>query len=134
MVRDTLSRGADRRRVLLVATKVPGNGCETRHASPAIVSDRIRTMEIAWTRSATKHRISRTRSGYVARTATTILRQPAPTDSQATDDRLVFLGADESGTLLEVMAVETDAGGLLVIHAMPMRTKYKPHLKGDDDA
>jgi hypothetical protein len=89
-------------------------------------------MEIHWARSATKHRISRERSGYVARTATTILRQPAPAASRAVDDRLVFLGADESGTLLEVMAVETD-GGLLIIHAMPMRAKYADHVKGDDD-
>ena len=91
-------------------------------------------VEISWTRSATKHRINRERSGYVARTATTVLRQPAPADSRAVDDRLVFLGADESGTLLEVMAVETEDGGLLVIHAMPMRAKYADHLKGDDHA
>jgi len=90
-------------------------------------------MEIRWTRAATKHRISRERSGYVARTATTILRQPAAHGTQPADDRLVFLGADETGALLEVVAVET-TDGLLVIHAMPMRAKYAPHLKGDSDA
>ena len=31
------------------------------------------------------------------------------------------------------MAIETDYG-LLVIHAMAMRDKYRDHLKGDDDA
>jgi hypothetical protein len=40
---------------------------------------------------------------------------------------------DETGALLEVMAIETDRG-LLVIHAMTMRAKYRIHLKGDDDA
>jgi hypothetical protein len=54
-------------------------------------------------------------------------------DSPAKSDRLIFLGRDETGALLEVMAIETDRG-LLVIHAMTMRAKYRIHLKGDDDA
>jgi hypothetical protein len=90
-------------------------------------------MEIRWARSATKHRISRERSAHVAQTATTILRQPAPVGSRLGSDRLVFLGSDESGTLLEVIAIETDSG-LLIIHAMPIRDRYRPHLKGDHDA
>ena len=91
------------------------------------------TVEIRWARSATKHRISRARSAYVVRTATSILSQPAPGDSPAKSDRLIFLGRDETGTLLEVMAIETDRG-VLVIHAMRMRARYRVHLKGDDDA
>lgn len=90
-------------------------------------------VEIRWARSATKHRIGRERSAYVVRTATIILSQPAPGDSPAKSDRLIFLGRDETGALLEVMAIETDRG-LLVIHAMTMRAKYRIHLKGDDDA
>jgi hypothetical protein len=31
------------------------------------------------------------------------------------------------------MTGSTD-GGLLIIHAMPMRAKYADHLRGDDDA
>lgn len=96
------------------------------------MSDTIAPWRIRWARSATKHRISRERSGYVVRTATAILAQPAPTDSPAKSDRLVFLGIDEAGALLEVMAVETDRG-LLIIHAMTMRTKYRNQLKGGDD-
>jgi hypothetical protein len=91
------------------------------------------TVEIRWARSATKHRISRERSAYVVRTATSILSQPAPGDSPAKSDRLIFLGRDETGTLLEVMAIETDRG-VLVIHAMRMRARYRVYLKGDDDA
>jgi hypothetical protein len=45
----------------------------------------------------------------------------------------VFLGPDQDGELLEVMAVEI-ADGLLVIHAMKIRTKYLDYLKGEDDA
>jgi hypothetical protein len=86
-------------------------------------------MEIRWTRSATKHRINHSRSRHVLQTATTIFRQPAPQGLPLRDDRIVFLGADPTGVLLEVMAVETDAG-LLVIHAMKMRAKYQRHVKG----
>jgi hypothetical protein len=35
--------------------------------------------------------------------------------------------------MLEVMAVETDYG-VLIIHAMKMRSKYANHLEGHDDA
>jgi hypothetical protein len=85
-------------------------------------------MEIRWARSATRHRISRKRSGNVVATANTIIRQPAPDGSPLADERLVFLGADEDGELLEVMAVEIDAG-LLIIHAMKMRAKYQPYIQ-----
>jgi hypothetical protein len=44
----------------------------------------------------------------------------------------VFLGADQSGELLEVVAVEIE-GSLLIIHAMRMRAKYAEHLKGAAD-
>ena len=39
---------------------------------------------------------------------------------------------DQDGVMLEVMAVET-AVGLLVIHAMKIRRKYLEHLEGDTD-
>ena len=39
-----------------------------------------------------------------------IIDQPAPADNANRDDRIVFLGADRDGTVLEVMAVETEAG------------------------
>lgn len=44
----------------------------------------------------------------------------------------MFLGADQDGAMLEVMAVETETG-YLVIHAMPIRDKYLAYLKGADD-
>jgi hypothetical protein len=85
-------------------------------------------MEIRWARSATRHRISRKRSGHVVATANTVIRQPAPEGSPLSDERLVFLGRDEDGELLEVMAVETE-NGLLIIHAMNMRAKYEPYVR-----
>lgn len=100
--------------------------------SPVLCLTQYVAVDIRWARSATKHRISRKRSGHVVRTATTIIKQPPPTNAPAgADDRLVFLGPDQDGTLLEVMAIETDRG-LLVIHAMPMRDKYIPYLEEQD--
>jgi len=85
-------------------------------------------VRLRWARSATRHRISRPRSRYVIENATTIIRQPAPAGSALRDQRIVFLGVDQRGELLEVMAVETDAG-LLVIHAMRLRAKYRRYLR-----
>ena len=87
-------------------------------------------MEIKHTRSSTCHRISRKRSRYVVETTSVIFRESAPKDSPLADPRFVFLGADEQGELLEVMAVETDTGGLLIIHAQPIRDRYLELLKG----
>jgi hypothetical protein len=41
------------------------------------------------------------------------------------DDRLLYLGDDDNGVPLEVVAVELGPDELLVIHAMPLRTKYR---------
>ena len=90
-------------------------------------------MEIRWAKSASKHRINRQRSGHVVKTADTIIRQPPPEESPLGEDRLVFLGPDPNGVMLEVMVIETDQG-LLIIHAMKMRQKYRPFLKGNADA
>lgn len=76
-----------------------------------------------WARSATRHRISRRRSQYVIDHAGLRFRVPPPHGSG--DDRLLYLGDDENGVALEVMAVELQSGELYVIHAMPMRRKYQ---------
>ena len=89
-------------------------------------------MEIRWARSATKHRISRARSAHAIRNAVVIIDQPAPADSPNRDDRIVFLGPDQDDTMLEVMAVETEAG-LPVIHAMRIRPKHLEYLEGASD-
>ena len=58
-----------------------------------------------------------------------IFKENAPKDSPLKDARLVFLGPDDGGELLEVMAIETDSGGLLVIHAQRIRHRYLELLK-----
>jgi hypothetical protein len=39
--------------------------------------------------------------------------------------RLVFLGEDQEGVPIEVIAVETDRDLLTVIHAMELRSRYR---------
>lgn len=79
-----------------------------------------------WTRSATKHRISRRRTRFALEHCLLILKEDPPSERpSATAPRLVFLGEDSSGTALEVIAVKTDKGNLLVIHAMPLRSRYQ---------
>jgi hypothetical protein len=87
-------------------------------------------VEVKHTRSSTRHRISRTRSQYVVETTSVIFEENAPKDSPLQDPRFVFLGPDEDGELLEVMAIETDSGGLLIIHAQRIRDRYLELLKG----
>ncbi len=83
-------------------------------------------MELRWSRSATKHRISRERSRYVIEHAGLRFEQPPPSGAPAeAEPRLVYLGDDANGVALEVMAVEIDDGRLLVIHAMPLRDTYR---------
>ena len=81
-------------------------------------------MEIKHTRSSTRHRISRKRSRYVVETTSVLFKENAPKGSPLNDPRLVFLGPDQNGELLEVMAIETETGGLLVIHAQRIRDRY----------
>ena len=39
--------------------------------------------------------------------------------------RVLFLGPDPEGVPLEIVAIETDDGGLVVIHAMRLRRRYR---------
>ncbi len=43
----------------------------------------------------------------------------------------MFLGPDPNGVMLEVMAIETYQG-LLIIHAMKMRRKYRRFVDKQD--
>jgi hypothetical protein len=45
------------------------------------------------------------------------------------DDRLLFLGDDQEGAALEVMAVELQGGELHVIHVMDLRERYRPQYE-----
>jgi hypothetical protein len=48
---------------------------------------------------------------------------PGPSES-GESDRVLFLGPDQRGVPLEVLAIEFPEGELLVIHVMRLRGKY----------
>ena len=75
---------------------------------------------VEFAQSARKHRIGRARVRQVLADPVAQAVLPAEAGRQ---ERLVFVGDDESGRALEVMAVRTDRG-LLVIHAMDLRPKW----------
>jgi hypothetical protein len=76
---------------------------------------------LEFAQSARKHRIGRARVRQVLADPIAEAILPAEHGRQ---ERLVFVGDDESGRALEVMAVRTDRG-LLVIHAMDLRSKWR---------
>jgi len=79
-----------------------------------------------WARSASRHGVSRRRIRSVIGSCRLRLTEPPP--AGAPDDaseRLVFLGDDDRGKPLEVMAVERENDALLVIHAMELRDRYR---------
>ena len=45
------------------------------------------------------------------------------------DGKVLYLGADRAGNILEVIAIERDDGTEIVIHAMRMRRLYEPLLR-----
>ena len=49
--------------------------------------------------------------------------------SDGGDERILYLGDDADGVALEVMAVELSGGALHVIHAMPLRERYRPQYE-----
>ena len=53
------------------------------------------------------------------------LRFRVPAEGDERDDTLLYVGDDEDGREIEVMAVELDDGDLFVIHAMSMRERYR---------
>jgi hypothetical protein len=81
--------------------------------------------QIGWSRSATKHRISRERSSYVVRQAGICRRESEYEDEWYADPRFLFLGPDMEGCRLEVIGVAPADGSLVIIHAMPLRERYQ---------
>ena len=83
--------------------------------------------KLRFARSATKHRVSRSRTRYVIEHAG--MRFSVRTPDPAGDPRVLFLGDDQHSIPLEVMAVELESGELQVIHSMPLRAKYVTEYK-----
>jgi len=81
---------------------------------------------LSWARSATRHRISRQRASYVVKRSGLAIEEDPPASAPAgATARYVFLGDDEHGRPLEVMAIERQDGSLKVIHAMHLRQRYR---------
>lgn len=81
-------------------------------------------MSVEIAESARRHRISEGRIRYVIGHCGLVFEQPAP-DDVAGERRLVYLGDDEHGVPLEVVAVESQSDDLRVIHAMKLRARYQ---------
>jgi uncharacterized DUF497 family protein len=87
------------------------------------LSDTIDDVLYKWASSATKHGISRARIRHVIEHCGGPFTLPAdPPDRPF--ERLLYLGDDQDGTAMEVMAVELLDDTLYVIHAMRMRQHY----------
>ena len=89
------------------------------------MSDNTSGWEIRFTQSARKHRIGRTSARHVLATA-----EPTAVTTTSGADAWLYVGPDERGRQLEVIALEVypaDGGRsyLLVIHVMPTQ------LRGD---
>lgn len=72
--------------------------------------------EVRWTRGARKHGIGRGSARHVIRTIEHVAVPPGPGES---DPRWWWVGDDERGRGLEVVAVDLPDGRLLVIHVFP---------------
>jgi hypothetical protein len=49
------------------------------------------------------------------------------------DGKVLYLGPDRAGNLLEVVSVIRDDDSEIVIHAMRMRRIYEPYLRGEGE-
>jgi hypothetical protein len=87
---------------------------------------KIEHIEVRFARSATRHRITKDSIRHViARYRVRIEESPPAGGPASLSARLLYLGEDAKGQELEVMAVLLESGQQLVIHAMPMRAKYR---------
>ena len=80
-------------------------------------------MGIRFARSASRHGIGENRARHVIEGCPDPIYPPLAGSDKS--DRVLFLGPDEHGVPLEVLAVELASGELLVIHAMRLRRKYR---------
>jgi len=92
------------------------------------MSDTIAKLDnpnVRFARSATRHRISKDRIRHVIAHYRIRFQELPQVGLGQRSVRIVFLGIDANGQELEVMAVELESGDLYVIHAMPLRKKYR---------
>jgi hypothetical protein len=76
---------------------------------------------VEFTQSTRRHKIGRARVRQALADPVVVVRIEEPHDPRV---RMLYLGDDESGRALEVVAVE-EADRLVVIHAMDLRAKFR---------
>jgi hypothetical protein len=90
------------------------------------ITDKLPNASVRFARAATRHRVSKDRIRHVIANYRVRFEEPPPAGREGVPDtRLVFLGEDPQGEPLEVMDIQLPNGGLLVIHAMSLRNKYR---------
>jgi hypothetical protein len=95
-------------------------------------TDKLTNVGVRFARAATRHRVSKDVIRHVIANCRVRFEEPPPAGREGVPDkRLVFLGDDAQGHPLEVMAIELPDGGLLVIHAMTLRNKYRQRYEED---
>jgi hypothetical protein len=83
-------------------------------------------LEVRFARAATRHRVSKESIEYVIANHRVHFEEPPPPQKPGSrSTRLVYLGQDANGRVLEIMAIQLPGGSLFVIHAMPLRAKYR---------
>jgi hypothetical protein len=83
-------------------------------------------VRVRFTQSARRHRVAVGRARQVINSPVVTLTLPPP--APGVDDRLVFLGDDETGRALEVVAIELP-DCLLVIHVQDLQAKFRPYYE-----
>jgi hypothetical protein len=82
-------------------------------------------------RSAFKHGITEAQIRYVIQHYG--VADDVPLESNPSQHGLLFVGDDQRAVALEIIAVpirgEGDTEDLLIIHAMPLRTRYRPEYE-----
>jgi hypothetical protein len=71
---------------------------------------------------------------HVLRNAFVHAVEHALTAGEQDDGKVLYLGPDRAGNLLEIVAVVREGESEVVIHAMRMRPRYEPFLRGKGDA
>jgi hypothetical protein len=122
-------------RIISLCTHPPSRESLFWSSRPLIMSDTIAKLNgpnVRFARSATRHRISKDCIRHVI-VNYRVRFEESPPDTEgarARATRIVYLGDDDHGRALEVMAVAGRNDELLVIHAMELRGKYRKRHEG----
>ena len=83
------------------------------------------SVDLVFAQSAFKHGVTKAQIEFLVAHCGLVFDEPARPGSSIPDDRSLYLGDDEHGTALEVVAIALHGERLLVVHAMKMRAAYR---------